>query len=923
MRRNLVSLRRLFSVNPRTLFVDQLVSGLRRSAQRARQLVAQVRTSATESRRFVRSTIRVRAHWERLRCAAEGVSTVLARIHARGLVTANRAAIETTRQVQRLRTAVLGLPAVFARLRAQGLLGTARHGVDGLARGLRRTAGAARALGGQLRDSDSAVRRLLRSTVSLRGHWERMRAAASGLSSALTPVRGGGLFRVAQRGLTDVAKGALGATRGVERFAHAAVAAPLGIFRKTLGLTTKAFGGFVKGAFNAVRGLARLSHGALIAIAVLALMSPVVALVAGLLAGIPALATAGGAALAAIVLGLDGIKQAAGVLKPSVDGLKKSLSETFESGLTPVFRQLNTVMPTVTTGLNHVAKGLIPLAQAFTDVVTSASGMEQLGLLLENTGKFVSDLSPMVRDFTAAFLTLAAEGSKQFGLLAGVLNGFAAQWREMVDRIVANGAFAKAIEGLSQLTSGFLSSFTKLFEAGMVAMGQLGATMGNFLNDFADGAVALMPILTALSKLLFEVVGAALRVLIPSLEALQPSLTELGRVLGQVLVGALTSLEPILTALAKILGELILAALRALEPILGPLVDFFTQLGVILADFLLQAFAELRPLLEQIAQFFVQLFEAVQPLLPQLLDLAKLIFDQAIRALQQVMPPVLELAEKAFPALIGIVEQLAPHLGEIIRLAAGLIPPLVNLGLKILEICIPVMQGFLDVVKAVWPDIQQIIMGALEVIKGILVLAMAIVTGDWEKAWSGMKRIFSGAWEMIKGAAKAGLHGLVTFVSEIPGKLLAALGDLGGLLLDAGKALIGGLIEGVKSMINKAKNAAKSVVQAIRNFFPFSPARTGPFSGRGYTSYSGRALVEDWAAGIESRTPKAIQAVEDMMAATNTAATAEWQGHITAENFGFLGDRIAEALAGWTVQIDGDGLARMVNKHNALRARRR
>jgi hypothetical protein len=45
-------------------------------------------------------------------------------------------------------------------------------------------------------------------------------------------------------------------------------------------------------------------------------------------------------------------------------------------------------------------------------------------------------------------------------------------------------------------------------------------------------------------------------------------------------------------------------------------------------------------------------------------------------------------------------------------------------------------------------------------------------------------------------------------------------------------------------------SAASAIAAAARAFFPNSPAKKGPFSGRGYTPWSGRALVKDFAGGM-------------------------------------------------------------------------
>ena len=61
-----------------------------------------------------------------------------------------------------------------------------------------------------------------------------------------------------------------------------------------------------------------------------------------------------------------------------------------------------------------------------------------------------------------------------------------------------------------------------------------------------------------------------------------------------------------------------------------------------------------------------------------------------------------------------------------------------------------------------------------------------------------------------------------------------------------------------------------STVSQIRSFFPFSPAKRGPFSGHGYTTYSGKALMEGWAEGIGSGTGAVNSAITSALASASS-----------------------------------------------------
>lgn len=191
--------------------------------------------------------------------------------------------------------------------------------------------------------------------------------------------------------------------------------------------------------------------------------------------------------------------------------------------------------------------------------------------------------------------------------------------------------------------------------------------------------------------------------------------------------------------------------------------------------------------------------------------------------------------------------------------------------------------------------------------------------------FEGANRFIANAWNGANRIISDGVNKAVAFVGSLPGRIVSALGNLGRLLWNSGVALIQGFIGGIKSMISSAVNAARSVVSSVRSFFPFSPAKEGPFSGRGYTSYSGRALVEDWAKSIEGATPKAVRAVEGLMDLTNSTATAEWNGRVNSESFGITGavyEGVMAAFNGSRLQVDGTGMAKLVNKTNSRNLRR-
>ena len=112
-----------------------------------------------------------------------------------------------------------------------------------------------------------------------------------------------------------------------------------------------------------------------------------------------------------------------------------------------------------------------------------------------------------------------------------------------------------------------------------------------------------------------------------------------------------------------------------------------------------------------------------------------------------------------------------------------------------------------------------------------------------------------------------GMNSAVEFVKGIPRRVLDALGNLGGLLVESGKSMLRGLADGIRQGVSGAIDAVKKGLKDIRSFFPFSPAKRGPFSGRGWVLYSGISIAEALGEGFHRAMPDALGEVEDGMSA--------------------------------------------------------
>ena len=99
-----------------------------------------------------------------------------------------------------------------------------------------------------------------------------------------------------------------------------------------------------------------------------------------------------------------------------------------------------------------------------------------------------------------------------------------------------------------------------------------------------------------------------------------------------------------------------------------------------------------------------------------------------------------------------------------------------------------------DVVGTVIAMISDIIGGIIKTLSGLLDFLTGVFTGNWDKAWSGIKKAFNGVWETMEGVAKGtinilidginmlwgGVYNVVKGIVDGIGGIAGAIGDIFG-----------------------------------------------------------------------------------------------------------------------------------------------
>ncbi|MDM3948484.1 phage tail protein [Mycobacteroides abscessus] len=242
---------------------------------------------------------------------------------------------------------------------------------------------------------------------------------------------------------------------------------------------------------------------------------PAIGLMSAALVALPGILSAVIAPLGAVLMGMQGIKQALvnsgwavfdkkGKLKAGeqLAKIQDSVSQVFETGLTPVFTKLLAIIPALQEGFGAIAQGLVGMTDGFVSAITSAKGLDQIKTMFRNIGDALGQAGPGIRDFTSAMLTLSTEFSKKLPGMAQSFNNWAGRvltWVDKITEVDASGLsqFDRAMKGLGDSLKAAGGAIGDLFLKGFdwISNPENSAKVVRFFQDMKTAIDGLWPIL--------------------------------------------------------------------------------------------------------------------------------------------------------------------------------------------------------------------------------------------------------------------------------------------------------------------------------------------------------------------------------------------------------------------------------------------
>lgn len=259
----------------------------------------------------------------------------------------------------------------------------------------------------------------------------------------------------------------------------------------------------------------------------------------------------------------------------------------------------------------------------------------------------------------------------------------------------------------------------------------------------------------------------------------------------EAIEGTLEAIEPFTSGLLTAVQKVRDAVSDVYDKYLKPLFDSIANgISEILGKSLDGYNEYIVPVLQGLGERFKELMEGpfgetvdkVKDFIGKLIDAVKLLWENVL------VPFFSWIAENIMPVLAPIVEYL---------------------GNKLLN--------KLSTMIKVIGDIADALSGVIDFIVGVF-------TGDWEKAWEGIKKFFSGIWSAIEDILKGKweeIKNLVKNGTEFVKNLISAawngIKSLTSAVWNAIKTVLSGIWNGIKSLVSTEFNGIKSIISAVWN----------------------------------------------------------------------------------------------------------
>lgn len=346
--------------------------------------------------------------------------------------------------------------------------------------------------------------------------------------------------------------------------------------------------------------------------------------------------------------------------------------------------------------------------------------------------------------------------------------------------VQAIGGAAKAVmhsgpmQGIATVAKAVPSALGNVFSFIGSGMGAAGSAFAPFVSGFASILSGALPIVGVISSII-----AVVSILGDNLDGIR---NIIGKVFGDKGLEVFDNFMEKLSGIGKFISGLfeeggVAKALAPLREGFAGLLDSGGFLSTLFGgkENGLAAFDGITTIVQSIMGVVGQLVDfSINTVKPIIQDIFAFIT-------QTVVPKIIQIFTACAPTIGSIISSIgsavmtvAGIIASVIQILEPVIAWIINAILNFCQVAIPAILGYFDVfIQA----IESIIANIKGVFEGIVTFISGVFSGNWEKAWEGIKQIFGNVFEGIVTLFKTPVNAVIKLINK-------AIEGINGLGLD-------------------------------------------------------------------------------------------------------------------------------------------
>lgn len=409
-----------------------------------------------------------------------------------------------------------------------------------------------------------------------------------------------------------------------------------------------------------------------------------------------------------------------------------------------------------------------------------------------------SDLSSIAAYLTDIFTDVNVQAAaknfiESFIYNAGKIAGSVASIGLTIASLIVGGIESYLAENTDRIKAYIVSMFDIASEA-LSIVGNLAASVAEIFSTVFGSQVAR------------DLVGDIIGIFSEAFMAIQTFAYSLGRDLINVIA------QPIIENKDAISSAL-LATLQPLETIAQALETFIQGF----ADKFLTFYSTyLKPFIDSLASGISQI---VGVLTEGYTTYIAPILDALAQKFSEVLNGPIGTALNSLFNLLGKITSALQLLWENV-----LVPLITWISETIIPVIAPVIETVGNVFMSLLGTVGGVVSGILDALGGVIDFIVGVFTGDWSKAWNGIKSFFIGIWNAISSFFKGVwdvlvniVEGAINIISSIITAVWNAIKSVTSTVWNFISGLLTGIWNGLKSVVSTAFNFIKSIITGVWN----------------------------------------------------------------------------------------------------------